>query len=281
MLGVIFLPKLFDGSKKSDTKASSQNTAASLSSEAGYRQDKNDASAEASGSDADMNSDNASVPETTEKPKVDRPASFQIEDVTPIFQSTLKAGCETYAATMCLQILGFDVDEFTIADNYLHTYYITVDGDGVKHGPDMHSAFAGSAYAGWGVYAPSMAKSMNKYLSDQKSKLKAYNMENIPLEDLIDEYVSKGVPVMVWATTDMDEPYVYETWIVNYVDENARTKIGDSFSWYMHEHCLVLIGYDADSYYFADSTEGKISVFKKELVAKRYEQMGKQCIVVK
>ena len=281
VLGVIILPKLFDGSKKSDTKASSQNTAASLSSEAGYRQDKNDASAEASGSDADMNSDNASVPETTEKPKVDRPASFQIEDVTPIFQSTLKAGCETYAATMCLQILGFDVDEFTIADNYLHTYYITVDGDGVKHGPDMHSAFAGSAYAGWGVYAPSMAKSMNEYLQDQHSDLTAYAYKDIPLEDLIDDYVIKGIPVMVWATTDMDEPYVFDSWVVDYVDENAEAELGDTVDWYMHEHCLVLIGYDEDEYYFADSTHGTISHFDKELVAERYKQMFSQCIVVK
>lgn len=57
--------------------------------------------------------------------------------------------------------------------------------------------------------------------------------------------------------------------------------MGDEVSWYMHEHCLVLIGYDRDSYYFADSTHGTISVFAKDLVAKRYEQMGKQSIVVK
>ena len=217
----------------------------------------------------------------TEQPKQTKYMIEGAEDKV-IPQTELKAGCETYACTMLMNILGFDLDEFTFADNYLDCHYVYEDEEtGYMEGPDMYSAFAGTAYGGWGVYAPSMAKSMNKYLSDQKSKLKAYNMENIPLEDLIDEYVSKGVPVMVWATTDMDEPYVYETWIVNYVDENARTKIGDSFSWYMHEHCLVLIGYDADSYYFADSTEGKISVFKKELVAKRYEQMGKQCIVVK
>ena len=223
----------------------------------------------------------SSAVETSEQPTT-LPEKYIIsENVKVLKQDDLKAGCETYACTMLLNMLGFHLDEHTIADSYLNCQFVFESDDGVKYGPDMYSAFAGTAYGGWGVYAPSMAKSMNKYLSDQKSKLKAYNMENIPLEDLIDEYVSKGVPVMVWATTDMDEPYVYETWIVNYVDENARTKIGDSFSWYMHEHCLVLIGYDADSYYFADSTEGKISVFKKELVAKRYEQMGKQCIVVK
>ena len=206
---------------------------------------------------------------------------YMIQNVKVIPQEDLKAGCETYACTMLLNILGFDVDEYTIADNYLNCKYVITGDEGEKYGPDMYSAFAGSAYAGWGVYAPSMAKSMNNYLKDQKSDLKAYPMENVSLEEICKEYTSKKIPVMVWATTDMDEPYVYDTWIVNYVDENAKTKIGDTFSWYMHEHCLTLIGYDKDNYYFADSAAGDISVFKKDLVAKRYEQMGKQAIVVK
>ena len=207
--------------------------------------------------------------------------SYQIENVHPILQDELKAGCETYACTMLLQILGFDVDEFTIADNYLICYYVFTAEDGTRYGPDMHSAFAGTAYAGWGVYAPSMAKSMNRYLDDQGSALNAYDYTDIPLETLCSEYVSKGVPVMIWATTDMDEPYVFDTWIVDYVDENAQAEIGDTVEWFMHEHCLVLIGYDSDNYYFADSTHGEISVFEKNLVAERYEQLGSQCIVVK
>ena len=126
-----------------------------------------------------------------------------------------------------------------------------------------------------------LAKSMNQYLKDQKSNLKAYNNENIPLETLCRDYVSHDIPVMIWATTDMDEPYVFDTWTVNYVDENAKTKIGDSFSWYMHEHCLVLIGYDSKNYYFADSSAGKISVFEKNLVNERYKFFGCKSIVVK
>ncbi len=224
-------------------------------------------------------------PEKKSKPESEapsgRPASYQIADVHPIMQDTLKAGCETYACTMLLQILGFDVDEFTIADNYLDCHYVYEGDDGIKYGPDMHSGFAGTAYAGWGVYAPSMAKSMNRYLDDQKSSLNAYNYNDIPLETLIDEYVCKGVPVMIWATTDMDEPYVFDTWVVNYVDENAKVKEGDTVPWYMHEHCLVLIGYDEHDYYFADSTHGNISHFEKSLVQQRYAQMESQCIVVK
>ncbi len=148
-------------------------------------------------------------------------------------------------------------------------------------GPDLYSGFAGTAYAGWGVYAPSMAKSMNQYLKDKKSDQKAYNAENIPLETLCEEYIDKDIPVMIWATTNMDEPYVFSTWTVNYVDENAKTKLGDTFNWYAHEHCLVLIGYDENEYYFDDSAAGAVSHFKKELVNERYQQLGAQSIVVK
>ncbi len=209
------------------------------------------------------------------------PESYMIDNVEVISQTDLKAGCETYACTMLLNSLGFDVDEHTIADNYLNTHYLSWDENGKAFGPDMHSAFAGSPYAGWGVYAPSMAKSMNSYLQDQHSTLKAYDYKDIPLETLCRDYVSRDIPVMVWATTDMEEPYVFDSWTVDYVDENAEAKIGDTVDWYMHEHCLVLIGYDENEYYFADSAAGAVSHFDKELVKLRYEQMFSQCIVVK
>ncbi len=171
-----------------------------------------------------------------------RPRPHNRLEVIP--QTDLKAGCETYACTMLLKILGFDVDEHTIADNYLNIRYISWDENGNMFGPDMNSAFAGSPYSGWGVYAPSMAKSMNRYLADQKSELKAYNLKDVPFETLAESYTAKGIPVMVWATTDMQEPYVFNTWTVDYVDEDAQAAMGEKVSWYMHEHCLVLIGYD-------------------------------------
>ena len=100
------------------------------------------------------------------------------------------------------------------------------------------------------------------------------------METLIRDYIVNDVPVMVWATTNMQEPYVFDTWVVDYVDENAKAQIGDKVDWYMHQHCLVLMGYDKDNYYFADSTDGIISCFEKSLCEQRYEEMGSQCIVV-
>lgn len=220
----------------------------------------------------------------TEEPTEAMPTAHKLPNVDEkvIVQDKLKAGCETYACTMLLHILNFDIDEMTFAYTYLDCHYVYEDEEtGYMEGPDMYSAFAGSPEAGWGVYAPSMAKSMNKYLADEKSDLKAYNYENVPLETLVEEYTVNDIPVMIWATTDMQEPYVFDQWTVNYVDENAKTKIGDTFSWYAHEHCLVLVGYDEKEYFFCDSAAGKVSHFAKELVAKRYAQLGSQCIVVK
>lgn len=210
-----------------------------------------------------------------------KPTSHMISGVKAIRQDTLKAGCETHACTSLLQSLGFDIDIYAFAENYLDCHYVYEDENGETFGPDMNSAFAGSAYAGWGIYAPAMARCMNNYLKDMKSDLKAYVIENKSLEELTREYIDNDVPVMIWATTDMQEPIESEVWTVNYVDENAKYKIGDKFKWMLHEHCLVLCGYDEKDYYFSDSVAGDISHFEKSVCQKRYEQLGYQAIVVK
>lgn len=206
--------------------------------------------------------------------------SYMISGVPTIQQSGLSAGCETYACTMLLQYLGYDIDEYRFADNYLITSLTSWDENGIHYGPDMHSAMAGTAYAGFGIYAPAMAKSMNNFFQAVGSQQRATAMEGVPLDELCRTYVDRDIPVMIWATTWMDEPYVASSWVVDYVDENARAEIGDTVSWMQHEHCLVLIGYDEEYYYFADSYKGAVSHFEKELSQLRYEQIGTMSIVV-
>ena len=220
------------------------------------------------------------VPETA-IPTQAKPTSHYIEGVPVIAQYDLMAGCETYACTMLLQSLGFDIDEYRFADNYLITKDVYFDNDFNRYGPDMYSAFAGDVYhVGYGIYAPAMAKSMNSFFGSVKSDKKATALEGVPLETLCEEYIDNDIPVMVWATTNMWEPTENTSWTVVYTDENAKAKMGDTVWWYEHEHCLVLIGYDEKEYFFADSVAGEVSHFEKELVAKRYKQIGTQAIVV-
>ena len=208
------------------------------------------------------------------------PAKHMIEGVPATLQDELNAGCETHAVTALLQSYGYEIDEFDFANNYIEYHYVFDDGEGHMTGPDMYSGFAGTAYAGWGIYAPAMAKCINKYLADVKSKQKAVAFEGGTLADLCREYIVNDTPVAVWATTDMQEPVPHDTWEVNYVDENAKTKIGDQFTWPLHEHCLVLTGYDKKEYYFSDSVTGGTSHFEKELCEKRFKQLGSQYIVL-
>lgn len=215
----------------------------------------------------------------TEEPTM--PSSYMIEGVHVLPQEELLAGCETYACTMMLQTLGFDIDEKTFAEQYLITKPITYVDFYYRYGPDMNSAQAGDVYTGYGIYAPAMAKSINGYFDEIGESRRAYALEGIPLAELCDTYVSKGVPVMVWATTWMQESYEKDSWTVDYVDENAKYKIGDTFTWRQNEHCLVLIGYDEEEYFFADSCAGEVSHFEKDLCQERYEEIGTMAIVVK
>lgn len=209
-----------------------------------------------------------------------KPDKVMIEGVPVILQAGLEAGCETYACTMLLQYLGCDIDEYRFANDYLFCKPISYDEGWNRHGPDLRSAFAGTAYEGYGIYAPAMAKSMNSYFEDAGLGYTAEDFSGMTLQELAEKYTDKGVPVMVWITTNMMEPYDKASWIVDYVDENATTEIGDTYTWQKGEHCVVLIGYDQDNYYFADSVAGDVSVFDKELSETRFAQMGSQGIVV-
>lgn len=217
----------------------------------------------------------------TTLPPVTKPVSYQIQGVPVIPQTELKAGCEVYACTMLLKSFGFDIDEYRFSDEFLITKPVYYGIDGNLYGPAMDSAYAGDIYTGHGIYAPAMAKCMNNYIKTTGKSLKAYHLSDVPFEQLCDEYILNDIPVMVWETTYMQEPYVKDSWIVDYVDENSKLKIGDTESWQQNEHCMVLIGFDEKNYYFCDSVAGKIASYDRKTAEERYSQIGKQAIVVK
>lgn len=212
---------------------------------------------------------------------VERITSHQITGIPVLSQTDLTACCESYACTMTLQYLGFDLTINEFVENYLIKKPVYYGDDGTLYGPDMDAAFAGDIYFGYGINSPAMAKSMNIYLKEQKSTLTAHSLKGVSVEELCHKYVVNDIPVMIWATANMDEPFVHKTWVVDYVDENSTVEIGDEVSWQMHEHCMVLIGFDEENYYLSDSVAGEVSVFERATFEDRYEKLGTQAIVVK
>ncbi len=220
------------------------------------------------------------VQETTQ-PVTSKPVGHKIDGIPVISQDYYKAGCETYACTMLLQGLGFDIDEHRFVDNYLILADFSFDEEGNMYGPDMNSAFAGDIFTGAGIYCPAMAKSMNKFLETQNTKKRAIPIKGKTLAQLCEEYIDKDIPVMTWVTTYMDESYERFRWIVDYVDENAEYKPGETIGWRQNEHCMVLVGYTDKEYIFCDSVAGEVVSHDKQLAETRFKEIGNQAVVVK
>ena len=171
-------------------------------------------------------------------------------------------GCESVSTVMLLQYLGYDisVDEF-IAD-YLEMKAFE-EREGQLFGADPNLYFCGSPYDkdSFGCYAPVICKALEKAIGD---KYETRNETNTSVDELIRKYIDADMPVIFWACINMREPIVGPEW-----------KLFDSeevFTWISNEHCMLLVGYDEEGYYFNDPHENRGLIrYEKELVENRHK----------
>lgn len=189
----------------------------------------------------------------------------------------LPTGCETVSAVMLMKFYKLGIS----AKQFVNKYLIRKKYSNGK-GPDPNSAFVGSPYStsnSFGIYAPAMTKSMNKYL--KSTQYRAVNISGLSLNSIIKTYTKKGVPVMIWGTIGMKKTKKGVSWRINYTDSNSKYRKGSMFTWVSPEHCLVLIGYDDNYYYFNDPATGQEEKYSKYSVEESYNSLGKQAIVLK
>lgn len=208
----------------------------------------------------------------------------KIINVPYVDQSDIIHGCESVSSVMVLNYYGYNIDKKTFTDDYLIQRDWEIDENDNILGPDPNAAYVGSQYisdglnCGFGCYANATAKSIDKVLNGSH---RTQVTTGTNLSDLIHTYIDNDIPVLVWATIDMKKSYSTLTWTINYVDDNSLYEIGDKFTWLACEHCLVLVGYDKDKYYFNDPYKhhGCIS-YAKDLVEKRFKELGDQSVVI-
>ena len=118
-----------------------------------------------------------------------------------------------------------------------------------------------------------IAQALEEILADRGlDELAVLEPDGQSVEDLCQDYVDQGVPVLLWATIDMEEPvpanqyYLEDTW--------------ELFTWIYPLHCLLLTGEDEDYYYFNDPMVGKNVPYEKADVETAYEGIGEQAVVV-
>ena len=187
-------------------------------------------------------------------------------DVSYISQyPSLPNGCEITSLATVLNYLGFDVTKEVLSDRFLPkapvgeaNFYEEFVGD-----PKEKDAY--------GCYAQAIVLAANSYFKTMGSDLRAFNYTGSAFQDMLLK-VKEGKPVIVWATSNMNQDPGYTTeWIVN----------GEYIIWKANMHCMVLIGFDTEkeTVIVSDPMVG-IKEYEMETFIKRYKQFYSQAVVL-
>lgn len=180
-------------------------------------------------------------------------------------------GCEVVSTSMLLKYYGYDISVDEFIDDYLESSFLE-EVNGKLYGPNPNEAFVGdprSVYS-YGCYAPVIVNSLNKILRKEHW---VKNTTGSEFSELIENYIDKEIPVLVWTSLNLLPTELGAEW---YLGES-----GEKFQWISNEHCMVLVGYDKDKYYFNDPYEGNGVVgYDKNLVEKRFKELGDQSVVI-
>lgn len=196
-------------------------------------------------------------------------ASKPVENIAKIINSVgntlqlpeLPTGCESVALTITLKAYGFNLAKTEIADYYL------------PYSDDFVVGFRGNprSNSGLGCWPAAIVTAANNYLTSHNSSLRGINITGTNFKDLYD-YVDKGIPVIVWASSYMRRPYQSSIYCYH---NGVKTY------WITKEHCVVLYGYNklTNAVYISDPLEGKVTRDANEF-ENIYNKMGKKAVLV-
>ena len=134
------------------------------------------------------------------------------------------------------------------------------------------SVFCGSPYddESFGCYAPVIREALEKIIGAEYTVTDETGMTT---DELVEKYIDQGMPVIYWACINMRDPIVGPQW--------KLLDTGETFTWISNEHCMLLVGYDEDSYYFNDPYENMFCIrYPKTVVEDRHKAQHMQAVGV-
>ena len=179
-------------------------------------------------------------------------------------------GCENVSAVIALQYAGVDISVADFVDKYLDKSTHFYNENGKRYGPDPHKVFVGDprSTASFGCMAPVIENAVKKIVG---SSMTVENKTGYTLPMLCKSYIDKGIPCVVWVSIGMLETYRSASWTL---------EDGSTYYFPANEHCMVLIGYSDTHYYFSDPYRGEQVKYACALAEQRFEEMGRQALVV-
>lgn len=184
-------------------------------------------------------------------------------------ENNYKTGCELVSGAMLMQYYGIDCTPQQLYQE-IAKVPAPVGADGIGYSPQAYFIGQPEQIDGYGCYAIPLMNAMNVLL--QQEEWNAVNISGTDLEDIVNTYLEKDVPIVIWATIRMSEPKEGNHWTL---------EDGSRFQWIAGEHCLVLVGVDEHYYYFNDpDCEGEVVGYERSVVEQRYEQLGRQALIL-
>lgn len=181
--------------------------------------------------------------------------------------------CEIVSAAMVLSYYGYNISIDDFIDKYLPKADIYVDSaTGLLTSTSPTQAFIGNprSSGGYGCFAPVIVRALNNAVGNTAL---AIDTTNTDIDTLVDNYVKRNIPVLLWASINLAPTYKGDSWVLK--------DTGEWYTWIAGEHCMVLVGDDQDYYYFNDpyNSNGVVK-YSKKLVTERWEELGKQSVVL-
>ena len=185
-------------------------------------------------------------------------------------------GCETITTIMCLLYWNVNITPEEFIEQYLDKGDVVIKDEQI-FGPNPFDKFVGSPYLdfSFGCYEPVIEKALNKLISNKNLNLEIKNLNNVPIDTIIKDYIDKDIPVIFWATMDLKESYYSRTIIV--------PETGEKYQWKAREHCMLLVGYDKEKngLYFNDPYNNNgVILYDKTLVEKRHEEQYSNALAI-
>ena len=213
-------------------------------------------------------SETEAPPEIPKSKIIDAPYIYQIVDYPN--------GCESVSAVMALQYFGIDITVDEFIDNYLDMGSAPIM-NGL--GPDPTLVYCGDPRRkdGWGCHSSVIVNALAKFIDYDSFTVSAYRGRS--LDELCRRCIDRDIPVIIWATVGMFDSSGEQYWA------SWTTPEGKKITYNKRLHCLLLVGYDEDNYYFNDSMNissrsTRYIGYSKATAEKAYEILGKQSIVI-
>lgn len=215
--------------------------------------------------------------------KISNERELAMEPVEEIFvtmegvsQEGIPTGCESVSTVAVLRYLGVAITSEEFIENYLPCKAFWYE-NGELHGPNPHEYFAGNPFetSSLGCFSKVIVKAVEEMKRQGFSgtiDLKIENVTGTSLDMLAKTYLKQEIPVIVWVTNEM---------LPSYKGTEYLLEDGSRYEWTSREHCMVLCGMDGESYYLMDPlAAGEMVKYDRELVECRYEEMGREAVVI-